>query len=108
MEPRIKYWRPKIARQLHEEMVNDCCFKGVGGKDMEYENPQQGDTVRFDWRNMDTSGASHYADDHLLYLVQHLPVVEYSGFGLIAELCKRFKGYIEHSFPEDLSKGNSV
>ena len=39
MEPRIKYWRPKIARQLHEEMVNDCCFKGVGGKDMAIGDP---------------------------------------------------------------------
>ena len=44
----------------------------------------------FPWLEMDTSRAKDYTDEQLLGYITQLDTIKCSGFGLIAELCKRF------------------
>ena len=44
----------------------------------------------FPWFDIDTSLAAKMSDKDLLGMIATIPVVEIPGFGLIAELCKRF------------------
>lgn len=44
----------------------------------------------FNWFDMDTTGAKNLSDKDLLGRIATLPLVSVRGFGLIAELCKRF------------------
>jgi len=46
------------------------------------------------WREMDTSGAQSFSDQHLLMLVSHIPLGP--GWGLVAELMKRFDRIRSH------------
>jgi hypothetical protein len=44
----------------------------------------------FPWFNIDTSVVENLSDKELLGRITHIPAVEIPGFGLIAELCKRY------------------
>ena len=44
----------------------------------------------FLWSEISTDGAKEMSDERLLGFISQLPLVQTSGFGLIAELCKRF------------------
>ncbi|MDH5184505.1 MAG: hypothetical protein OEX12_11515 [Gammaproteobacteria bacterium] len=44
----------------------------------------------FPWMEMNTDSAKQHTDEKLLGLIAQCPLVESAGFGLVAELCKRF------------------
>jgi hypothetical protein len=48
----------------------------------------------FDYNRIDTSMAQKHSDERLLGAIMRLPVVSISGWGLIAELCKRYEDKI--------------
>lgn len=43
-----------------------------------------------DWASMDTSRAKEFDDKRLLILISGLSLEGFAGFGLVAELCKRY------------------
>ena len=53
-----------------------------------YENGVYGRA--FNWFDMDTTRTEKMSDEELLGRMAQIPAVEIPGFGLIAELCKRF------------------
>ena len=49
----------------------------------------------FMWFDIETGMAEKMSDKELLCRMAQVPAVEIPGFGLIAELCKRFNGSVE-------------
>jgi len=45
-------------------------------------------TPPFDYERINTDGASHLSDDELLVAIKSISL--FPGYGLVAELCKRF------------------
>ena len=55
---------------------------------MEIKQEQDNPSILLLWDEIDTRAGEHYSDEQLLELVKYIRV--FTGWGLIAEICKRF------------------